>query len=286
MKRLRIILIALLCVGMLSGCAVAQVLSQMQEDEAQSELSSALADRLREVQPSAPPSEPPAISSGASASSSEPSASSTSSSQAQPRPQVEESPELVFLAKSGAEDMLGWTFADILDAHGECKLTFNYSTGFYCVPESGDITYLLGIPKHEDAPGFMGYNELEYNFLFYDSPGYAGYGDPYIDFSGGDEAPADFMVTSVSLYGETLSGLFEPDGVVTYDRIAQVFGESGPHLHGDDESGKYLTAGPYTVGEYEMMFFLETDEIAYNAFQCYQRQKRKQNASGYGDNSE
>ncbi len=80
MKRLSILLIALLCVGMLSGCAVAQVLSQMQEDEAQSELSSALADRLKEVQPSAPP-EPPTSSSGASASSSEPPASS---SQAQP----------------------------------------------------------------------------------------------------------------------------------------------------------------------------------------------------------
>ena len=81
MKRLCIILSALLCVALLGGCAVAQVLSQMQEDEAQSELSSALADRLREVQPSASASEPPASSSGPPAPPSEPPASS---SQAQP----------------------------------------------------------------------------------------------------------------------------------------------------------------------------------------------------------
>ena len=84
MKRLCIILIALLCVGILSGCAVAQVLDQMQEDESQS----ALADRIREVQPPASASQPPASSSRASASSSEPPVSSSeppaSSSQAQP----------------------------------------------------------------------------------------------------------------------------------------------------------------------------------------------------------
>lgn len=233
MKRIAVILLALLCICLLSGCQIAQLLQQVQGEETAPEGSSQ--DSSSETalpEASAKPFR---------------GETSASSSQAStPAKSVD---------TGSVADYIGMTYEQLAAAYGTSIIYHWFELGLYCNFDAAQITVLFDFemiyPYYSDVS------------LWIEEPGefiYSDMADPVYNFETGRFRPSDFKVVVVSVWGDTLKQLLDELGIqspATLEMLNDSFGQI--RTAEENYPSGWIEAGTYSRGDYQYRFNFDDD---------------------------